>query len=419
MTFIVTKPALVPARGTQLIQPVEKLNMAMQMLGRSVGDPLQSAVRLGELVDAGILKTDQNGNIVSGDGAYVKKSGDKMTGPLEIHTPLWNTMIMMNDNGPFNAKRSFLQVRGDNGAFSFGHTDDSALTIQAEVTLMRDGVLIPRVPGMGYVSLNPGSSVNPGYIAWHTTDGTRRGYLGWGNGVGGELLFTTENTYNLRMDTYLGVNRPPVAGDGYRRVAISGGLVVDGGFATVIMVGRDTTAEWHQYVLADRLRFWDNTAGVDRAILDSGGLEVLGAIRSTGTSATLYCYDRSTARQWAWYGQADIFRFFNGSGDIMTITSAGAVTALSFTPTSDRRVKILTGEAEPRENLADQFVLFDYNFVEGGDYKRGLIAQDVQAYAPEYVPTLPSGYYGLDAVGLLTEAVAGLARRVQRLENAA
>lgn len=65
MTFQISKPAIVPARGN-LQQPVEKLNFAMQMLTRQSSDPLQSAVRVGELVDLGLLQFSPTGVLIPG-----------------------------------------------------------------------------------------------------------------------------------------------------------------------------------------------------------------------------------------------------------------------------------------------------------------------------------------------------------------
>ena len=49
MSFKINKPALTPPRGADLFKPVELLHSAVGMLARVVGDPLQSAVRVGEL----------------------------------------------------------------------------------------------------------------------------------------------------------------------------------------------------------------------------------------------------------------------------------------------------------------------------------------------------------------------------------
>lgn len=67
MSFKIEKPVTVPARGgINLQQPVEKLNLAVQSLGRVQGDPMQSAVRLGEMFDAGLLRYDATGLLIPG-----------------------------------------------------------------------------------------------------------------------------------------------------------------------------------------------------------------------------------------------------------------------------------------------------------------------------------------------------------------
>ena len=66
MSFVITKPGLVSPRGSNLIKPVESLNMAMNMITRTVGDHQQSAVRLGELMAIGIIQTNPEGQIVPG-----------------------------------------------------------------------------------------------------------------------------------------------------------------------------------------------------------------------------------------------------------------------------------------------------------------------------------------------------------------
>ena len=66
MTFQLAKPGLVAPRGQSLIKPVESLNMAMNLITRTVGDPQQSAVRVGELVDIGIVQTNPEGQLIPG-----------------------------------------------------------------------------------------------------------------------------------------------------------------------------------------------------------------------------------------------------------------------------------------------------------------------------------------------------------------
>lgn len=66
MTFVLQKPALLPVRGSQFIKPIETLNYAVNLLGRVVGDPLQSALRLGEAVEVGLIRLGPSGEILPG-----------------------------------------------------------------------------------------------------------------------------------------------------------------------------------------------------------------------------------------------------------------------------------------------------------------------------------------------------------------
>lgn len=64
MTTKVKKRAIPPPTGTSLKPTVEALFGAVNELSGTVGDNGQRAVRLSELLDAGIVKLDTNGRIV-------------------------------------------------------------------------------------------------------------------------------------------------------------------------------------------------------------------------------------------------------------------------------------------------------------------------------------------------------------------
>lgn len=55
----------------------------------------------------------------------------------------------------------------------------------------------------------------------------------------------------------------------------------------------------------------------------SDTLLVPGSLRSTGSGAILHSYDRTSSRQWGWYGTGDVFRLWNGSTDIITVDPSG------------------------------------------------------------------------------------------------
>lgn len=404
MTFKIDKPALLPARGgLNLQQPVEKLNLAVNMLARVSGDPLQSAVRLGELTEAGLLKRDEQGNLVVGDigwnentkvyrgdfssahptRAYFQTklpnsptaislvpSGSNPISALELYASsnpsqaavlqllsgVTQVGVLLRKTGAAAAPTSLI-ISHDNGHSAvFRNTGN----VEISGAVFTQGQVLARTGSSGYTSLTPGDT-NPGYVAFFTPDGVRRGYIGYGNGT--RTAWQAENGWGVLINS--------------SQIDLNGSVGVNGNHITT------------------------------------------GEVRSIGANAALFSYDRSTARTWAWYGTSDVFRLYNGGTDIVTVGSTGAMTALSFTPTSDRRAKILRGTFQPREDLADQLVLFDYNFVGDGTPARGPVAQDMLLYAPEYVRTQPNGMYGVDFNGFTLEAIAGLALRVQRLENAA
>lgn len=98
------------------------------------------------------------------------------------------------------------------------------------------------------------------------------------------------------------------------------------------------------------------------------------------------------------------------------ITMPGAITAAGGFQNSDERLKSNIVDADPRQTLADELRLKDYVLRSTGLPARGLIAQDVQHWAPEYVIADDAGILAIDKAGIALECVLGLAKRVQDLE---
>ena len=84
MTFVLYKPAMVPVRGKDLTKAVETLNYAVNMLGRSFGDESQSAVRLGELLQLGIVKMGPDGQLQT---EVIANLEDLKTAGSGVYTP--------------------------------------------------------------------------------------------------------------------------------------------------------------------------------------------------------------------------------------------------------------------------------------------------------------------------------------------
>jgi hypothetical protein len=392
VSFQILKPALIPPRGLNLIKPVETLNMAMNLITRTVGDHMQSAVRLGELVTLGVLAFDEAGDIVAGGNeawtkttkvyqndfssaagtrAYFQSS--VLNGPTNLSVAPNGTSAI----GLFSAFGGSDMANAQNVQFGMNTgvavvnvtktgsaTAPTVLAFQFDTTewaqLSNLGVLTVRGPvasrvtnaAYGYTQLNPGGSGGqPGFISWHKPDATRVGYMGW---------TTSANTIDLKMEAGFGL----------------------------IVTGATTFA---------------SETAVNNIFRVKGG-----------ALAACFIHDRTTDRDWAWYGTADVFRLFNGTSDITTISPAGAWVSASFTP-CDERAKTVHGLVAPREDLADQLVLYDFTR-DTGLQGRGPMAQAVQLYAPEYVLEVDDRL-AVDQVGLVTEALAGLAARVRRLES--
>lgn len=125
------------------------------------------------------------------------------------------------------------------------------------------------------------------------------------------------------------------------------------------------------------------------------------AVLQTGTSGTIFLRPVNTSTT----GQ-------------MSLTSSGIATTVNFVSTSDERKKDQIKPVDPRDHLADLLELTIYVMLETGKWDRGVIAQQVQRIAPEYVYEDDDGFLGVDKAGLALECVMGLAARVRDLEVA-
>lgn len=111
----------------------------------------------------------------------------------------------------------------------------------------------------------------------------------------------------------------------------------------------------------------------------------------------------------------------NGTGSASgeaTLSSAGVMTAVNFTATSDRSLKDQISPQVVREHLADQLNFKRWVWKDSQLVGVGVIAQDLQAVAPEYVHTAGNGLLSVDYSLLALESVIGLAARVRALEAA-
>jgi hypothetical protein len=80
---------------------------------------------------------------------------------------------------------------------------------------------------------------------------------------------------------------------------------------------------------------------------------VNGAVRSEGTGAGIEFIGQpgSAAIRWVWYSASGVAYLFNNSANdnVVTVSTAGVVTALNFVATSDKREKKNIKKVEPRD----------------------------------------------------------------------
>lgn len=124
-------------------------------------------------------------------------------------------------------------------------------------------------------------------------------------------------------------------------------------------------------------------------------------------------------------GAHGLLYFGSGGGDYILMdavswTFAGGknVYANDFISTSDREKKTNIVYRESGIGIADHLRLADFTWKDSGLKSRGIIAQDVEEYLPQFVYELQGVKY-VDKAGLTLELISDLLRRVQRLEATA
>jgi hypothetical protein len=105
------------------------------------------------------------------------------------------------------------------------------------------------------------------------------------------------------------------------------------------------------------------------------------------------------------------------SGTTGNLSVLGSVTAVSFIPTSDERLKKGIKNRKARERLPDLLRFVEFIWKSTDKPGLGLLAQDLLKVAPEYVHEGEDGILGIDKMGLALECVIGLAARVRELEE--
>lgn len=110
-------------------------------------------------------------------------------------------------------------------------------------------------------------------------------------------------------------------------------------------------------------------------------------------------------------------RFVEYDGTVYKFGGAVDVQAQDFVSTSDVRLKRKVMSRKVERGFADKLRLHTWDWKDSGAYGQGVIAQEVEKFAPQHVRHDYRGYLSVDKSGLLLEAVVDLAARVRDLER--
>lgn len=148
----------------------------------------------------------------------------------------------------------------------------------------------------GRVSLVSGSATQPGYIQWNTTDGVRRGYMGWSSGT--NIVYQAENGWGLQINSV---------------ITTSSNITADG---VMVAKGGEITAQHN------------GTANTTVGIVQPGVDAMIQLGRVGSTPGTLQV--NNTANTSYIYSAGGVLRI-GGAGNVITLNNGGA----SFTSTVD------------------------------------------------------------------------------------
>lgn len=339
-----------------------------------------------------------------------------LTGSLYLGAPLWNTALFNNTGGPLNQKRGGLQLRGDNGDFNLFMSNDgeAGAVIQTWSFQRSTGAFFS--PG-SIVGLQ--SFISSSASAIFATTGAGTILLRPNGNVSATGQFSLSSTGIVTTTNSIIVNGEVAT--------------YNGGFATqqiLMNYGWNNNIPRWKLVIETNAEFslygYDSSGSTPTRMFTAytpvagGGISrfnIAGQVESSGGGAGYTFVDRTSGRTWVMYGTADNITFFNGAGNIAFIDPSGNVTALNFWATSDKNRKDKIEDKPARRDLASKLRLVSFIWKDSGEKDQGVIAQEIQEIAPEYVKTDADGFLSVDKVGLLLECVVDLAAQIKELKG--
>lgn len=329
MTTTINKRAIPPPREAPNRQAIEALATATNELSGAIGDAMQRAVRVCELVDAGILALMPNGQLgrnesvddlgiididdVTGLTAAlagkVSKAGDTMTGQLFQNT----TYSLYGYGGNSGSEQGFIGGWDNAGIWrQWVAGGDHSVFVEALLSYS-GGLKVDHSANGRIFDLNAS-----GNLRVHTVS------------VGGDtdiLLYEgSANQLNIRTGPAGAYKYSGFQADG--SFSAQGLLWANIGSGEAVRVGDDASL-WDvnvQHILGVKsqsdaarggIKFGDGPVlerGSTTRLSLSGGLDATDTIQSKGGNAMLAFDDRALAATWGWYASGGVARLWHSSG---------------------------------------------------------------------------------------------------------
>ena len=392
--------------GIGIVNASEKLHVVGN--ARVTGayyDSNNSAGTSGQILSSTATGTDWvNGTDLPIDSRYVAITGDTMTGDLKINTSISFPLLLTGTNANYTAIGIRNTGSGNAGTYYDGINGDFAGSDYGFIGQNNSG----------YMEYNIGTS-SP--LPYHIFTGGNVG-IGHTNPTGKLDIFRTSLTYAINRGNTLD----------------RAGLVIksSGNFDSKITFSSGASSV--QYIQA-----LNNAATVGRDIVINpyGGnvgintstpgqkLTVDGRVLIQNSSTPFYIKVDSTYKSWVHHIASDnkyiLAPSTTAGGETWdwanqtSFSTSGVVTAKNFVLSSDKRnktkIKDLTGD-----NVDISWKSFEMKG-DQGEYRVGVIAQELEENHPEFVNTDDRGFKSVKYIDLLIAKIAELEARLEKLEK--
>lgn len=215
MSYALKRRAIPAARDPANRGTLEAMAQAVNELSGTTGQNVDRAVRVGELLEAGVMQLNPAGLL---ERKTIAES------PIEI-ADIEGLQDALDGKQPLAT------------AWNTGNFDPATKANVAGQTFTGD-VAVRANAGTGQVALISGSALSPGYIGFYTADNNRRGYIGWSDGAN-KLVFAAENGWGYSFLQTPSVGASPVWHGGALRnqADFSGALASRSFFQTSVANG--------------------------------------------------------------------------------------------------------------------------------------------------------------------------------------